>query len=84
VLAAAEPHHLDLKMVRHDQAGAFSIISLPDSMGAAARPASKELISAGWNFRCVVKASLSRGGSDWAESSGPTMTVVKMAIANNK
>jgi len=35
LLVAAEPHHPDLKMVKHDQAGAFSIISLPDSMAAA-------------------------------------------------
>lgn len=36
MLIAMEPHHPDLKIVEHDQAKAFSIVSVPDHMGAAA------------------------------------------------
>ena len=36
VLVAAEPHHPDLKLVKHDQAKAYAIVSVPDYMGAAA------------------------------------------------
>jgi hypothetical protein len=36
LLIAAEPHHPDLKLVRHDQAGAYSVVAVPDSLGAAA------------------------------------------------
>jgi hypothetical protein len=36
VLVAVEPHHPDLKIVRHDRATAFSIVSVPDVMAASA------------------------------------------------
>lgn len=36
LLNAAEPHHPDLKLVRHDEAAAYSIVAVPDSMGTAA------------------------------------------------
>jgi len=36
VLVAAEPNHPDLKIVKHGQEQAFSIVSVPDYMAAAA------------------------------------------------
>jgi hypothetical protein len=36
ILIAAEPHHPDLKLVRHDAATTYSVVALPDSMGTAA------------------------------------------------
>jgi hypothetical protein len=36
LLIAAEPHHSDLKPVRHADAAAYSIVAVPDSMGTAA------------------------------------------------
>lgn len=37
VLVAAEPHHQDLKLIRHGQEQAFSLVSVPDSMGLASK-----------------------------------------------
>ena len=34
LLAAVEPHHHDLKIVKHDRQAAFAIVSLPDSMAS--------------------------------------------------
>jgi len=36
LLVAPEPHHADLKLVKHGQEQAFSIVSVPDYMAAAA------------------------------------------------
>jgi hypothetical protein len=36
ILIAAEPHHPDLKLVRHDAAATYSIVAVPDSMATAA------------------------------------------------
>jgi hypothetical protein len=36
ILIAAEPHHPELKLVRHDEAAAYSIAAVPDFMGTAA------------------------------------------------
>ena len=33
ILIAVEPHHPDLKLVRHDAAATYSIVAVPDSMG---------------------------------------------------
>jgi hypothetical protein len=35
-LSAAEPHHESLKLVKHSEAEAFAIVSIPESMGLAA------------------------------------------------
>jgi hypothetical protein len=35
ILIAVEPHHPNLKLVKHDEAGAYSIVAVPDSMGNA-------------------------------------------------
>jgi hypothetical protein len=35
ILIAVEPHHPDLKPVRHDAAATYSIVAVPDSMGTA-------------------------------------------------
>jgi hypothetical protein len=36
ILIAAEPHHPDLRLVRHDAATTYSVVAVPDSMGTAA------------------------------------------------
>ena len=36
ILIAAEPHHPDLRLVRHDAATTYSLVAVPDSMGTAA------------------------------------------------
>ena len=36
ILIAAEPHHPEVKLVRHDEAAAYSIGAVPDYMGTAA------------------------------------------------
>ena len=36
LLNAAEPHHPDLKLVKHDEAAAYSTVAVPDSMATAA------------------------------------------------
>ena len=36
ILIAAEPQHPDLRLVRHDEAAAYSIVSVPDAMATAA------------------------------------------------
>jgi hypothetical protein len=36
MLIAAEPHHPDLRLVRHDDATTYSVAAVPDSMGTAA------------------------------------------------
>jgi hypothetical protein len=35
ILIAAEPHHPDLKLVRHDDAATYSIVAVPDSVATA-------------------------------------------------
>jgi hypothetical protein len=35
ILIAAEPHHPDLKLVRHDDAATYSIVAVPDSVASA-------------------------------------------------
>ena len=37
ILIAVEPHHPDLKLVKHDEAAAYSIVAIPDSMGDGGR-----------------------------------------------
>ena len=36
ILVAAEPHHPDLQLVKHDEAMAYSIVGVPDAMATAA------------------------------------------------